>query len=177
MMLIIVILNTIIIIHSEENSLLLCINREVSLQSVEPKIEGDQLDNMLANMTSGENSQLSNLVNVGDSQAALRMVGAINSLLNAQSTKTPSGNDSEREGARKEKRKEVNCLKMIKFVARLVQRKIRVPLNCTAIGYCTTEQQRTCWQGKAFTRLKCKRSKINIYFISRHRRQPRGLDI
>ena len=148
MMLIIVILNTIIIIHSEENSLLLSINREVSLQSVEPKIEGDQLDNMLANMTSGENSQLSNLVNVGDSQAALRMVGAINSLLNAQSTKTPSGNDSEREGARKEKRKEVNCLKMIKFVARLVQRKIRVPLNCTAIGYCTSEQQRTCWRGK-----------------------------
>lgn len=145
MMLIIVILNTIIIIHSEENSLLLCINLEVFLQSVEPKIEGDQLDNMLANMTSGENSQLSNLVNVGDSQAALRMVGAINSLLNAQSTKTPSGNDSEREGARKEKRKEVNCLKMIKFVARLVQRKIRVPLNCTAIGYCTSEQQRTCW--------------------------------
>lgn len=176
-MLIIVILNTIIIIHSEENSLLLCINLEVFLQSVEPKIEGDQLDNMLANMTSGENSQLSNLVNVGDSQAALRMVGAINSLLNAQSTKTPSGNDSEREGARKEKRKEVNCLKMIKFVARLVQRKIRVPLNCTAIGYCTTEQQRTCWQGKAFTRLKCKRSKVNIYFISRLRRQRRGLDI
>ena len=112
MMLIIVILNT-IIIHSEEDFLLLCFNREVFLQSVEPKIEGDQLDNMLANMTSGENSQLSNLVNVGDSQAALRMVGAINSLLNAQSTKTPSGNDSEREGARKEKRKEVNCLKMI----------------------------------------------------------------
>ena len=155
----------------------MCFNREVFLQSVEPKIEGDQLDNMLANMTSGENSQLSNLVNVGDSQAALRMVGAINSLLNAQSTKTPSGNDSEREGARKEKRKEVNCLKMIKFVARLVQRKIRVPLNCTAIGYCTTEQQRTCWQGKVFTRLKCKRSKVNIYFISRHRRQRRGLDI
>lgn len=147
MMLIIIILNT-IIIHSEEDFLLLCINREVFLQSVEPKIEGDQLDNMLANMTSGENSQLSNLVNVGDSQAALRMVGAINSLLNAQSTKTPSGNDSEREGARKEKRKEVNCLKMIKFVARLVQRKIRVPLNCTAIGYCTSEQQRTCWRGK-----------------------------
>lgn len=140
MMLIIVILNT-IIIHSEEDFLLLCFNREVFLQSVEPKIEGDKLDNMLANMTSGENSQLSNLVNVGDSQAALRMVGAINSLLNAQSTKTPSGNDSEREGARKEKRKEVNCLKMIKFVA-------RVPLNCTAIGYCTSEQQRTSWRGK-----------------------------
>ncbi len=62
---------------------------------------------MLANMTSGENSELSKLVNVGDSQAALRMAGAVNSLLNAQSAKTPS-NDTGGEEARKEKRKSVN---------------------------------------------------------------------
>lgn len=74
---------------------------------MEPKIEEDQLGDMLANMTSGENSELSKLVNVGDSQAALRMAGAVNSLLNAQSSKTPS-NDTGREDARKEKRKAVN---------------------------------------------------------------------
>ena len=57
-------------------------------------------------MTSGENSDLTKLVNVGDSQAALRMVGAVNSLLNSQSSKTPS-NDTEGEDTRKEKRKAV----------------------------------------------------------------------
>ena len=64
------------------------------------------MGDMLANMTSGKNSELSKLVNVGDSQAALRMAGAVNSLLNAQSSKTPS-NDTGGEDARKEKRKAV----------------------------------------------------------------------
>lgn len=86
---------------------LLVVNETFSLQSVEPQIEEDQLGDMLANMTSGENSELSKLVNVGDSQAALRMAGAVNSLLNAQSSKTPS-NDSEGDSARREKRKAVN---------------------------------------------------------------------
>ena len=65
------------------------------------------MGDMLANMTSGENSELSKLVNVGDSQAALRMAGAVNSLLNAQSSKTPS-NNTRGEDARKEKRKAVS---------------------------------------------------------------------
>lgn len=78
------------------------------LQSVE-QMQEDQLGDMLANMTSGENSDLNKLVNVGDSQAALRMAGAVNSLLNAQSSKTPS-NDTGGEVARREKRKSVQVL-------------------------------------------------------------------
>lgn len=76
------------------------------VQSVEPEIEEEQLGDMLTNMTSGENSDLSKLVNIGDSQAALRMAGAVNSLLNSQSSKT-SSNDTEGKDARKEKRKAV----------------------------------------------------------------------
>ena len=77
------------------------------VQSVEPEIEEEQLGDMLSNMTSGENSDLSKLVNVGDTQAVLRMAGAVNSLLNSQSSKSPS-NDTEGEDAKKEKRKAVN---------------------------------------------------------------------
>ena len=76
------------------------------VQSVEPKLQEDKLGDMLANMTSGENSDLSKLVNVGDSQAALRLAGAVNSLLNAQSSKVPS-NDTEELNARREQRKAV----------------------------------------------------------------------
>lgn len=70
-------------------------------------MQEDKLGDMLANMTSGENSDLSKLVYVGDSQAALRLAGAVNSLLNAQSSKVPS-NNTDGENARKEKRKAVN---------------------------------------------------------------------
>ena len=77
------------------------------VQSVEPKIEEEKLGDMLSNMTSGENSDLSKLVNVGDSQAVLRMAGAVNSLLNSQSSKLPS-NGTKGKDARKKKRKAVN---------------------------------------------------------------------
>ena len=77
------------------------------VQSLEPELEQEQLGDMLSNMTSGKNSALSKLVNVGDSQAALRMAGAVNSLLNSQSSKTPS-NDTDGKDTRKEKRKAVN---------------------------------------------------------------------
>lgn len=77
------------------------------VQSLEPEIEQEQLGDMLSNMTSGENSDLSKLVNVGDSQAALRMAGAVNSLLNSQSSKSPT-NDTDGKDTRKEKRKAVN---------------------------------------------------------------------
>lgn len=71
-------------------------------------MQDDKLDDILANMTSGENSDLSKLVNVGDSQAALRLAGAINSLLNAQSLKVKPANNSKLElNKRKEKRKAV----------------------------------------------------------------------
>ena len=73
------------------------------VQSVEPEMEEEQLGDKLSNMTLGENSDLSKLVNVGDSQAVLRMAGAVNSLLNSQSSKSPS-NDTEGEDTRKEKR-------------------------------------------------------------------------
>lgn len=81
------------------------------LQSVEPEIEEEQLGDMLFDMTSGENSNLSKLVNVGDSQAVLRMAGAVNSLLNSQSSKSPS-NDTEGKDTRKEKRKVVNMFSL-----------------------------------------------------------------
>lgn len=80
-------------------------------QSVEPEIEEEKLGDMLSNMTSGENSDLSKLVNVGDSQAVLRMAGAVNSLLNSQSSKSPS-NDTEGKDRRKEKRKAVNIFSL-----------------------------------------------------------------
>ena len=80
-------------------------------QSVEPEIEEEKLGDMLSNMTSGENSDLSKLVNVGDSQAVLRMAGAVNSLLNSQSSKSPS-NDTEGKDTRKEKRKAVNIFSL-----------------------------------------------------------------
>lgn len=76
------------------------------MQSVEPDMKEDELGDKLADMTSGENSDLGKLVSVGDTQAALRLAGAVNSLLNAQSTKSPS-NDTKDIGARKERRKAV----------------------------------------------------------------------
>ncbi|CAH3178149.1 unnamed protein product, partial [Porites lobata] len=79
-------------------------NYSLSLQSVEPDMKEDELGDKLADMTSGENSDLGKLVSVGDTQAALRLAGAVNSLLNAQSTKSPS-NDTKDISARKEKRK------------------------------------------------------------------------
>ena len=85
---------------------------------------------MLSNMTSGENSDLSKLVNVGDSQAALRMAGAVNSLLNSQSSKTPS-NDTEGKDARKEKRKAVNMffpLGLLRIDIRLLSRQNKLRL-------------------------------------------------
>ena len=69
-------------------------------------MQEDELGDILGNMTSGENSDLSKLVNVGDSQAALRLAGAVNSLLNAQSSKAPS-NYTDNLNARKEERKAV----------------------------------------------------------------------
>ena len=70
-------------------------------------MQEDELGDMLSNMTSGENSDLSKLVNVGDSQAALRLAGAVNSLLNAQSSKVEAPNNTEDVNARREKRKAV----------------------------------------------------------------------
>ena len=81
------------------------------VQSVEPEMEEEQLGDKLSNMTSGENSDLSKLVNVGDSQAVLRMAGAVNSLLNSQSSKSPS-NDTEGKDTRKEKRKAVDMFSL-----------------------------------------------------------------
>ena len=70
-------------------------------------MQDDKLDDILANMTSGENSDLSKLVYVEDSQAALRLAGAINSLLNAQSSKVKPANNTKELNKRKEKRKAV----------------------------------------------------------------------
>ena len=70
-------------------------------------MQDDKLDDILANMTSGEDSDLSKLVYVEDSQAALRLAGAINSLLNAQSSKVKPANNTKELNKRKEKRKAV----------------------------------------------------------------------
>lgn len=51
------------------------------MQSVEPDMKENELGDKLADMTSGENSDLGKLVSVGDTQAALRLAGAVNSCL------------------------------------------------------------------------------------------------
>lgn len=94
---------------------------------------------MLSNMTSGENSDLTKLVNVGDSQAALRMAGAVNSLLNSQSSKTPT-NDTEGEDARKEKRKAVNMsfpLRQIYKLCLFARSNKWVNLQLSDVFYCS----------------------------------------
>lgn len=92
---------------------------------------------MLTNMTSGENSDLSKLVNIGDSQAALRMAGAVNSLLNSQSSKTPS-NDTKGKDARKEKRKAVKMPPLpLKVEKRLKPTKLQNKTNAVLCSYQT----------------------------------------
>ena len=91
---------------------------------------------MLTNMTSGENSDLSKLVNIGDSQAALRMAGAVNSLLNSQSSKT-SSNDTEGKDARKEKRKAVKMPPPLKVEKRLKPTTLQNKTNAVLCSYQT----------------------------------------
>ena len=69
-------------------------------------MEASELGNTLANMTSGEESPLGNLVGVGDYQAVFQMAGAVNSLLNVQSS-PGSLNDTEEQRNMTAKRKAV----------------------------------------------------------------------